>query len=429
MTPVEATPSDPALLTVATRVLDITPDRALDMGSGPRRDRVELDANPVEPLEANIALIRAGAEPSNMLLLVSLDTLYPGPDLRQAIEDAAADLAPEQIFIGASHTHRAPMTATSWPTLGSSDPEYVDSLKKSLQSAVSQLLKDDAGTAVEVWAGSGEASHSINRRRKKWFFLAKRPRWNFVANAPNSRGVTDEIITTIEFRTMNGEVAAYVWNYACHPVSHPNPATYSSHFPGAIREQLRTRHPEAPVLFFQGFSGNTRPSASARVRQPKEWIRRLLSGPIFDDMTWRRYRRWTETLASVVEQSMASATREQALPLVLRRRQIDGARLAEGSRPLTLHSIRLGKDIQIVGVSAEPVAEYARLVRSWAPAPYLMCVGCIDEPVGYIPTDNMIAEGGYESDRSRSHFGVGAYSLHYQATIENSLRDVADKNI
>lgn len=411
------------ILAAAARV-DITPDAAHDMGSGPRKSKVEASVPPLEPLEANILLLRSADSEVEALLFVTLDTLYPGPAVRSAVEAAVPWLDPARIVVGASHTHRAPMLMDGLPTLGRVNAAHLQEICARIAEAVISVAA--ALAPAEVRAGASTASHSINRRRHKWFLLARRPRLNIIANAPNRRGLTDETITVVEVRDSSGAPLAVLWNYACHPVSHPDLWHYSSHFPHVFREDLRSRTTEnLPVLFLQGFSGNTRPSASTRVRKPRQILRRLTSGPLFDDMTWRGYHRWARSLANRVHATVDEA--EVITPESLRatRQVIPGERFAEGSRPIAFQSIALGSFVQILTVSGEPVCEYAALVRSWNLAPYVMCVGCVDEVAGYIPTQSMIHQGGYESDYSRPHFGVGSYHEQYQKRVETALQKVA----
>lgn len=411
-------------LRVAASTFDITPTDAYDMGSGPRRHDVISGVLASEPLEANIVVIRFGDRDEDVLLMVTLDLLYVGSTLRRVVEEAAPRLEPAQILVAASHTHRAPMTANV-PSMGIADPEYLADISNRLRREISTLMDSDATVPAGLRVGAAEASHSINRRRRKWFFLAKKPRWNFIANAPNPRGPTDETLTVLELFSKGGASLAYIWNYACHPVSHPDGRRYSSHFPHVVREVLRRSHDsKIPVLFFQGFSGNSRPQPSRHVRKFKEIVRRIFSGPVFDDMSWRSYSTWSKSLASVAESAICNGKEIDASSVKSNRTVVPGAQFADGSRPIVFQSIRIGSQIQLVAMNAEPVVEYARMLRSWELAPWLMCIGCVDDVAGYIPTDVMIAEGGYESDRSRMHFGVGSYVSDYQSQIEGYLRDV-----
>lgn len=99
--------SQPSGFLVAATTVDITPSRAIDMGSGTSADSVEASPVPGESLEANFVLLQDENNLEDRCMLVSLDLLYPGAEIRAAIENAATDLPADRIFLAASHTHRA----------------------------------------------------------------------------------------------------------------------------------------------------------------------------------------------------------------------------------------------------------------------------------------------------------------------------------
>jgi hypothetical protein len=83
--------------------------------------------------------------------------------------------------------------------------------------------------------------------------------------------------------------------------------------------------------------------------------------------------------------------------------------------------------VTIIGVSGEAVAEYAAKVDDLAPTRHTMRVGCIDDTFGYIPTADMIREGGYESRGFCSYFNVGSVNndveSHTLSAFGELLRD------
>lgn len=415
-----------ARFSAAASTIDITPSDAHDMGSGPRKKDVSTDGAVQEPLEANFLLLRNASNFDDAVLIVTLDLLYPGPTVREAIERAAPQLDPSRIVVAASHTHRAPLTVPNAETLGQHSPGYLRQLCTRLEEQTHALLAPEASTPAELFVGSTQAAHTINRRRRKWFLLAKKPRWNFIANAPNPRGPTDETLTLAAVRAPDGSPLAYLWNYACHPVSHPDARRYSSHFPYVVRKALRGHTAASPpMLFLQGFSGDVRPSASRRVHKPMEVVRRILSGPLFDDMTWRSYRRWAASLAHVAGGLLERVERVERATISANRITVPGAEFASPSKPFVFQAIGISDSFRLIAMNGEPVTHYAKLIRSWFPKTPTMCAGCIDDVVGYIPTNEMIREGGYESDTSRVHFGMGEYAPDFEQRVVSYLEAVS----
>jgi len=65
-------------------------------------------------------------------------------------------------------------------------------------------------------------------------------------------------------------------------------------------------------------------------------------------------------------------------------------------RTLTYHLVRLSRSFLFIAISAEPVVEYASSLRDAFPEETVIPVGYIDGVIGYLPTSNMLDEGGLE---------------------------------
>lgn len=360
-------------------------------------------------LEANLLVIWETNEEFPLMFL-TLDLLYPGRIIRAAIEEAAAPIPPERIVVAASHTHRAPMTDETKPGLGQTDSEYLQWLTKKLSSLVRSVLKGDR-TPVSLTIGTEAANHSINRRLRKRFALARRPRFNEVLNAPNPAGEKDELLTAIVVSDANRHPLAVLWNYACHPVDGPTRNAINGHFPADIREVIRSRYNDSmlPVLFFQGFSGNTRPSATASAHSLGRRLRQLVSGPLFERMTTKTYKQWTLSLAKVLFEAINTREPLDSNGFIARRVSVPSSQFVVSSSPrddVSIARIDLSDDVSFITVSGEVVAEYSSRVRELLPTRKVLCVSCTDQVIGYIPTAQIVAEGGYEAGSFCKPFGL-----------------------
>lgn len=397
-------PIDTALAAAVSR--RVSPDRPMSLGAS---DSESLPWEGVESeLEVNVLALWSDAETPSMLI-VTVDLLYPGAALRAAVEAAAAPLSPNRIVVAASHTHRAPMTDDTKPMLGRSDAEYMAWFLGEVTGAVTDAL-GATPTPVSLSVGETDAHHSINRRLRKKLVIARRPRINDVVNAPNPAGPTDERLTVLVVRDAAGRPIAIIWNYACHPVGGPVRNAVSGHFPGYVREALRADATleHLPVLFLQGFSGDVRPNASAEVHSLPRRLRQLLTGRLFEDMTWPSYRRWCTSLAQTVISTVREAVPIPAGPLEAARTTSPADLFVEGTALADMSFSRLafGESLAVYGVSAEVVVEYAERLRSRESTRFVMCVGCTDQVIGYIPSDAVLAEGGYEAGGYCHSFGL-----------------------
>src|SRR5690348_4945227 len=108
-------------LAISAGTVDITPERPLMLGGYNKRTAPYTAV--ADRLEANVLTIHGDA---SRVIIVSTDLLYPGASLRKELLEALNLTADEsQLFLCASHTHYAPMTAPSMPRLGLVDTDYV----------------------------------------------------------------------------------------------------------------------------------------------------------------------------------------------------------------------------------------------------------------------------------------------------------------
>jgi len=70
------------------------------------------------------------------------------------------------------------------------------------------------------------------------------------------------------------------------------------------------------------------------------------------------------------------------------------------------------------------VVKYRRLLEQSLSGKPLLTVGCIDQPICYLPTDNMIPERGYEVEGFRTLFDFDArFHDRLQDAIVRPLRE------
>lgn len=401
----------------------ITPERQVDLAASEfQRERWEGTES---DLEANV-LALWGPEDELPLLFVTLDLLYPGRTIRAAVERAAAPLPSNRIIVAASHTHRGPVTDDTKPRLGKVDADYLEQLTDQLEVLVRKVLFGRR-TRITITVGDADAHHSINRRRRKWLVVARKPRINEVVNAPNPGGLTDERVTVVMFWEQQGAPLAALWNYACHPVGGPARNAVSAHFPGEVRNRLRSRWgiAELPVLYLQGFSGNTRPNATARVHTLKRRLRQMVSGRLFEDMTRNAYRIWTQGLSNIVLGAVDSARELEPSQVTANRTIVPGEEIAYSKSALegvSFSRVDLGRELAIVAVSGELVVEYTKLLRPIMDAKRIMFVGCTDHVIGYLPTAQIQGEGGYESEGFCEAFDLDGLAPKVESTVVRAVR-------
>ena len=231
-------------------------------------------------------------------------------------------------------------------------------------------------------------------------------------------GPRDRELRLLRVEDEAGCLLSVIWGVSCHPTEWPQILELSSDYPGGVREALRAHlGAELPVLFLQGFCGDLRPPATGRWVRKGRWTRRLLllatsfvNGPYFVGFTPKEYRAWVEGIAACAQRGADEAANSAPLvtKLILHRASmaLSVLGLSGETSALTLHWFDLAERLRVVGISAEPCWEYAKLVRSAFPGKTIWPVGYVDSVFGYLPTQSMLSEGGYEVMGFGHAFGI-----------------------
>lgn len=394
-------------LTAVAGTADITPATPVPLAGSETRTGVFRAIS--DRLEANALLLRDTGLPS---VLVTVDLVFAGLELRAGLLRRLGSALPdERLFLAASHTHFAPATDDRRPRLGRLEPGYLDQACDRIAALVRRLLDAPAQPAVLEYV-QGQADHAVNRRRRVPWQLSRRGLLlDAVVAAPDPAGPRDESVHLIRVATEAGNPIALLWSYACHPVAYPLGLNVSAEYPGAVRRGVRQElKADLPVLFLQGFAGDIRPRAPAPESSASALLKRAILGPRFAPMGITSWETWAASLtARVVEIARQTPVRTGGGALRaarLTRPLADFVLGASPDRGVTFHALVLGDAMAIVGISAEVVTGYGEAVRrAFAPASVIP-VGYIDEVYGYLPTRQMLREGGYEAAWFLEPFGL-----------------------
>jgi hypothetical protein len=355
-----------------------------------------------EPLEANAILLQS---PGGRILFVQLDVMSVGQAFRQGLMDRLKGrLQDGELFLVASHTHYAPNIDPRLTELGITNDEYCSFVVATVGELVERVL---AATRqpVSLRYGESQANHSMNRRR---WCLAPSSHFPFLKRVmalhPNPSGPRDERIRMFvaAAEAADAPPAGVLWQYACHPVTTCPANAVSSDYPGAVRRALRDRfRPDLPVVFLPGLSGNIRPSRIVHFpSSPYYLLHRLINGPVFGDFDLPSSKRWRTTLADAALRAMSPPLRPiEASKICAGRLAVPLVDLMEGDvddRPMVFHMVNIDPSLTFLGISAEPVVEYAAALGDLFPQRMFVPVGYIGALVGYLPTSEMLRDGGLE---------------------------------
>ena len=334
----------------------------------------------------------------------------------------------ERILLNASHTHGAPALASPvqfiyGPRVNAEQRRDVEQYTADLRRKVVEVIGAalDGLAPAKLSFGEGEATFGVNRRKIT-------PKGEVLGFTPNPDGPVDHAVPVLRVDAADGgggrRMIAVVFGYAAHPTTITGGEDYykfSGDYPAFAQQALEAAHPGATALFVQGCGGDVM---------------------VFPRGTAELARKYGRALAQAVEATLAAPTRavngpltaaidrvtlEFASPLpsrdALERQSKDadpyqswhGRELLQtldrdGALPATydypIQAWQFGGDLTLVALAGEVVADYSlQLKRALVtPGTAVWVAGYSNDLCCYIPTRRVLAEGGYEADRSMVYY-------------------------
>lgn len=144
-------------------------------------------------------------------LILSVETGDMG-DIDMWLEkiSKASGVPASNILITASHTHEAPHISDSW-NQDVVDVEKTAQFGQCAEEAIMEAVKTAKGNMRpgRIGYGTGQCDINVNADFKY--------KGNYV-RAPNPHGLSDKTVAVMKFEDLNGEVIAYLYNYAVHGI-------------------------------------------------------------------------------------------------------------------------------------------------------------------------------------------------------------------
>ena len=410
---------------IKTNKIDITPNfpcRIIGMSAKEQSNSLH------SPLEINSILLKQN---DSHLFILSVDTLFINGNLKKLIVEEISKhfgyIGEADILIIATHTHYAPSLEEKRVDLGPIDECYFLLLKSKVKDLVRGLfMQKFTDCNIEICMG-GSDDLTVNRRRRvrriSSFFKT------FISMEADVNGYKNEtikIIKIIDAKDKN-KILSTIWTLPCHPTNLYNKSLVSSEFPGAIRKSIRENqdNKEMIMVYMPGFAGDVRAAPPPRFSILKT-IRYILqlSYPTkyFRFTNKEEYDAWIFLLTKRFNTILGSPSTILNLNSTLLNSKImkkDVSILginAEGVDNITFRKITIGGELAFYTISAEPVSAYSKIIDTIAKEKFSFYTGYSDEVFGYLPTDQQIKEGGYESSGFFKPFLITG---NFKPSIEN----------
>ncbi len=408
---------------------------------GPPRKATEVSA----PLMIQLLLLED--DHFTKTLFVAADLFGFGPEIVDNVRVLAAQwgIEPEGLILNASHTHYAPGTISH--ASKSIGPFYSEYAKQIVQAIGQQLpILYNRLEKCELSWGKAEAQIGVSRRLKKD---------GKVIFAPNPEGYYDKDTPFILLHMLKTDKKVLLVNHGCHPTGLGSENFISADYPGYVRNALKSNGVVDGVMFLQGGAGSTKEIVSTNgdvrfcvnsteTKENGEFLAtKIMNGlekglqPVEGSFFCTR-RQISLPLKPPPPPSVLAQIRDNAGTDDLVREWTSSllSRFPNGDFPATLameiQLISLGDNVSFVTLPAEPVAELARDLRGLTSNPdSTFVLGYTNGLTGYLPTDVMIEEGGYETEASQfvyllpSVLNRGTEPAIISAT-EKCIRTVAD---
>ena len=368
-------------------------------------------------------------EKGQRALLVTADLLFFRAPFAEALCQRIQEktgLTRPQIQLNASHTHAGPVfglrTHDRYQQLPDEQRQVV---VEYTQRLLDQLTELAAGAIADLkparlsW-GVGRAGAFVMNRRQ----IDEHGRC--VGMLPNPQGPVDRDVPVLRIDDPDGRLRAVVFGCACHCVTlDGHNRKISGDYAGFAQQYIEEKHPGAQALFVVGCGAdaNTHPRGGPKqaelARQHGEGLGRevcrvaagplrAVRGPLQLQLEWTdlplEHSLSREQLEKIANgKSPWHARNAKSMLATLDR----GEQLPRYYRtPFALW--QFGNDLTIVGLPGEAVADYVPMLRKALGPDRLWVMAYCNESFGYLPTDEILAQGGHETIGLTLDFGFFA---------------------
>ena len=393
---------------------EITPKKPIWMAGYAARDH--LPDGTIHPLWAKALAIEDSA--GSRLVIVTTDLIGMPRELGDAVcagAQKSTGIARERILLNFSHTHSGPVVIACAPVAYGLTPEqsadaeaYAGTLRDKLVKLIEAACA--AMQPAELSYGVGEATFAINRRTK---------RQKGVVIAPNAEGPVDHQVPVLRVGDAQGKVVAVLFGYACH-----NTTTavyqYNGDYAGYAQIALEKAHPGTTALFMIGCGGDSNPDPRGKIELAEQHgkalaaaVDKTLAGklhpvggplrvafervdlPLVDPPTKKeleeRRGKGNKYQQRLTERLLGRLEKEGSIPAAI---------------PCPVQVVRFGDNVSLVALGGEVVVDYVLRLRKEFPKERLWVAGYSNSVPAYIPSERVLAEGGYEGGGAMVYFGV-----------------------
>ncbi len=450
---IHAQEAEPYAWKAAAAAADISPINPMWMGGYAGRKAPFETVG--EPLHAK-ALAIEDAD-GGRFVFITMDLIGVPIELRRAMETYAKEthqLAPERFLINASHTHSGPMIRVYRLGRGQGEPESVYDNVPDEEDALRarQTLDYMAGVEKKLRKIMDEAISHLEPAELSWararcgFAMNRRtpePGGGF-KNFPNPAGPVDQEVPVLQVRAPEtGELRAVLFGYACHATT-LNGYEINSDWPGYAQRYFQEMHPGTVAMFLNGCSGDQNPyprrlqafaerhgiALATAVDAALETAPQPLEGPLKAALDWPELAYDTIPTRQELQERAQLPDRTDARYAEFLLRELDAAGSLPESYPLPIQVVRFDDTLTLAAIGGEVVVDYSlRLKKELGEKTSgpVWVAGYTNDVPGYIPSDRVLKEGGYEGASSMRHVRSTVHSSTWAPGVEQTVVDTVHR--
>ena len=373
----------------------------------------------------------------NRSLLITMDILGVSKDFSDEVRsliNRKYNLNNSQIILSSSHTHSGPvislalqyiypMTEQDWKVVD----KYTEQLKEKLVELVDQAIKNLQ--PAHIYTQNGITRFQVNRRNN---------RENSITPTTELKGPNDYAVPVIKIESPDKQLLAVVFGYACHPTT-LSINMFSGDYAGFAQLELEKRYPGVTAMFFQGAGADQNPL-------PRRTVPLAIQ--------------YGKQLAATVERVLSEEMPQQESNLITRYSEIDlliddplpteelqviakgsdyQARWANGiiselktkghlikSYPFPVGYWQIGQQKLFILGGESVIAYSVKLKQTYGEQIFVMSYA--NDVMGYIPSEVILEEGGYEGDTSQRVYGLPSkWSKSVESKIISELKNITTK--
>lgn len=417
-----------------SKSIDITPEIPSRL-TGMKNNETSLGIH--SNLEINAMVLNQNEK---FIYIISIDTLFISSELKnyiiKEIQKYFNSVLETDILIMSTHTHYAPSLEEKRIDLGAKDNAYFSFLLVKI-SDLFKLLNLESFIDIEMEVSSGKTDNLTSNRRRKVRRLGAIFKL-FIAMEPNLKGYKNEefkIIKILEVENSKN-ILGVIWTFPCHPTNLFDRKLISAEFPGEVRSEIREKYNlnNLSIIYMPGFAGDVRaypPKRESLLKFVRTFLQ--LSYPVkyYRFINKEEYNFWVRSLTNSFWEVWENSQKINNLKNSLLSSKINKKDISiigikvDGVENIIFRKISLGNKLAFYTMSAETVSEYTKVMYKITSEDFCIYTGYVDEVFGYLPTQEQIKEGGYESKEYFKRFLVsGNFNSSIENTIESCFREI-----